>query len=102
MYGILDGRGLRITHQIVTHRDKTRTEIVWVHHAVSLLHIEMTVNALLYNINQEVHHNLCHTDPVEMVERGSELIELLLADAFSVTGQDLVLHLVDGTCNGGE
>lgn len=56
----------------------------------------------LTDINQEFHHNLFHTDPVEVVERGSELIKLLLADAFGVAGQDLVLHLVDGTCDSGE
>lgn len=37
-----------------------------------------------------------------MVERGPELVELLLADALSITGQDLVLHLVDGAGDGGE
>lgn len=40
--------------------------------------------------------------PVEVVERGSELVELLLADTLGVTGQDLVLHLVDGAGDGGE
>ena len=37
-----------------------------------------------------------------MVEGGSELVELLLADALGVAGQDLVLHLVDGSGDGGE
>lgn len=41
--GISNGRGLMITHQIVTHRDKTRAKIVWVHLAISLLHIEITL-----------------------------------------------------------
>lgn len=40
--------------------------------------------------------------PVEVVEGGSELVELFLADAFGVAGQDLVLHLVDGSGDGGE
>ena len=40
--------------------------------------------------------------PVEVVEGGSELVELLLADALGVAGQDLVLHLVDGSGDGGE
>lgn len=37
-----------------------------------------------------------------MVEGGPELVELFLADALGVAGQDLVLHLVDGSGNGGE
>lgn len=37
-----------------------------------------------------------------MVERGSELIHLVLADAFGVTGQNLVLDLVNGASDGGE
>jgi len=32
-----------------------------------------------------------------VVERGPELVELLLGDALAVPGQDLVLHLVDGS-----
>lgn len=40
--------------------------------------------------------------PVEVVEGGSELVELLLADALGVTGQDLVLDFVDGSGDGGE
>ena len=40
--------------------------------------------------------------PVEVVEGGPELVELLLADALGVAGQDLVLHLVDGPCDGGQ
>lgn len=42
------------------------------------------------------------TDPVEVVEGGPELVELLLADAFGVSRQDLVLDLVDGASDGGE
>lgn len=37
-----------------------------------------------------------------MVEGGTVLIELLLADALSVTRQDLVLDLVDGSGDGGQ
>lgn len=37
-----------------------------------------------------------------MVEGGPELVELFLADALGVAGQDLVLHLVDGSGDGGE
>lgn len=37
-----------------------------------------------------------------MVEGGSEFIELLLADALGVSGQDLVLHLIDGAVDGSE
>lgn len=37
-----------------------------------------------------------------MVEGGPELVHLLLADAFSIPGQDLVLHFIDGPGNGGE
>lgn len=37
-----------------------------------------------------------------MVKGGPELIELFLTDALGVTGQDLVLHLVDGSGNGCE
>lgn len=37
-----------------------------------------------------------------MIEGGPELVELLLADAFGVAGQDLVLHLVNGSGDGGE
>lgn len=37
-----------------------------------------------------------------MVERGSELIHLLLADAFGIPGQDLGLNLVDGSGDGRE
>lgn len=40
--------------------------------------------------------------PVEVVERGSELVELFLADALGITGQDLVLYLVDSSGDGGE
>lgn len=40
--------------------------------------------------------------PVKVVERGSELIHLLLADAFGIPGQDLGLNLVDGSGNGCE
>ena len=36
-----------------------------------------------------------------MIEAGAELIELFLGDAFGVTGQDLVLHLVDGPVDTG-
>lgn len=41
-------------------------------------------------------------DLVEMVEGGSVLMELLLTDAFSVTGQNLVLNLINGASDGGE
>lgn len=44
----------------------------------------------------------CSTDPVKVVEGGPELVELLLADAFGVSRQDLVLDLVDGASDGGE
>ena len=37
-----------------------------------------------------------------MVERSSELVELLLGDALRVPGQDLVLHLVDGPVDRGD
>ena len=40
--------------------------------------------------------------PVKVVERGSELVHLLLADAFGVPGQDLGLNLVDGSGDGRE
>lgn len=40
--------------------------------------------------------------PVKVVEGSPKLIELLLADAFRVTGQNLVLHLIDGSGDGGE
>lgn len=40
--------------------------------------------------------------PVKMVERRSELIHLLLADAFSIPGKNLRLNLIDGSSNGGE
>lgn len=40
--------------------------------------------------------------PVKVVEGSPELIELLLADALCIAGQDLVLHLVDGSGDGGE
>ena len=39
---------------------------------------------------------------IEVVEGGAEFIELLLADALGVSGQDLVLHLVDGAVDGSE
>lgn len=42
------------------------------------------------------------THPVEVVEGGPELVELLLADALGVPRQDLVLDLVDGAGDGGE
>lgn len=41
-------------------------------------------------------------DLVKVVERSAVLIQLLLADALSVTRQDLVLDLVDGSGNGGQ
>lgn len=41
-------------------------------------------------------------DLVKVVEGGAVLIELLLADALSVTRQDLVLNLVDGSGDGGQ
>lgn len=34
--------------------------------------------------------------PVKVVERGSELFHLLLADSFGIPGEDLGLNLVDG------
>ena len=37
-----------------------------------------------------------------MVERGSELIHLLLADSFGISGQDLGFNLIDGSSNGCE
>lgn len=40
--------------------------------------------------------------PVEVVEGGPELIHLLLADALGISGQDLILHFVDGPGDGGE
>jgi len=40
--------------------------------------------------------------PVEVCEGGSEVVELLLADSFSVARQDLRLDLVDGASDGGE
>lgn len=52
--------------------------------------------AVLYNTVR------CDTDSVEVVERGSELIHLFLADAFGVTGQNLVLDLINGASDGGE
>lgn len=45
---------------------------------------------------------LAGTHPVEVVEGGAELVELLLADAFGVPCQDLVLDLVDGAGDRGE
>lgn len=42
------------------------------------------------------------TDPVEVVEGGPELVQLLLADALGVSRQDLVLDFVDGAGDGGE
>lgn len=39
---------------------------------------------------------------VEVVEGGPELLHLLLADALGITGEDLVLHLVDCARDGGE
>lgn len=44
----------------------------------------------------------CIANPVKVVEWGSELIQLLLADALGVTGQDLVLNLIDCAGNSGE
>lgn len=41
-------------------------------------------------------------DLVKVVEGGTVLMELLLADALGITRQDLVLDLVDGSCDGGE
>lgn len=41
-------------------------------------------------------------DLVEVVEGGTVLIELLLADALSIARQDLVLNLVDGSGDGGQ
>lgn len=35
-----------------------------------------------------------------MVEGGSELVHLLLGDALGVPGQDLRLHLIDGSGDG--
>lgn len=96
----MSGRSFLITHQIVTHGDQACTEIVGVHHAVSLLQVKNNSESpcIRSDVNVDVHL----TDPVEVVEGGSELIELLLADALGVAGQDLVLHLVDGASDGGE
>ena len=41
-------------------------------------------------------------DPVKVVEGCPELVELLLAQALGISGQYLVLHLIDGAGNGGE
>lgn len=35
--------------------------------------------------------------PIKVVERGSELVHLLLADALRIPGQDLRLNLIDGS-----
>lgn len=40
--------------------------------------------------------------PVKVIERGSEFIHLLLADAFGIPGQDLGLNFVDGSGDGCE
>lgn len=39
---------------------------------------------------------------VKVVEGCPELLHLLLADTLGISGEDLVLHLVDGSGNGGE
>lgn len=39
---------------------------------------------------------------VKVVEGCPELLHLLLADALGISGEDLVLNLVDGAGNGGE
>ncbi len=44
----------------------------------------------------------CIANPVKVVEGGSELVQLLLADALGVTGQDLVLNLVNRAGDSGE
>lgn len=41
-------------------------------------------------------------DLVEVVEGGAVLVQLLLADALGVARQNLVLHLVDGSGDGGQ
>lgn len=41
-------------------------------------------------------------DLIKVVEGGTVLIELLLADALSIARQDLVLNLVDGSGDGGQ
>lgn len=41
-------------------------------------------------------------DPVKVVEGCPELVELLLAQALGISGQYLVLYLIDGAGNGGE
>lgn len=41
-------------------------------------------------------------DLIKVVEGGTVLVELLLADALSITRQDLVLNLVDGSGDGGQ
>lgn len=43
----------------------------------------------------------CFANPVKVVEGGSELVQLLLADALGVTGQDLVFNLIDRAGNSG-
>jgi hypothetical protein len=45
---------------------------------------------------------LAPTDPVKVVEGGAEFVELLLAQALGISGQYLVLDLIDGAGNGGE
>ena len=37
-----------------------------------------------------------------MVERCSEFVELLLSDAFGVSGQDLVFDFINGPIDGGD
>lgn len=39
--------------------------------------------------------------PVKVVEGGPKFIHLLLADALGISGQDLILHFVDGPGDGG-
>lgn len=39
---------------------------------------------------------------VKVVEGRTEFLHLLLADSLGISGQDLVLHFVDGPGNGGE
>jgi len=88
---------------VVTHGDKAGAEIIRVHHACLLL----GVVANIITQADEAGFELLGTQragviPVEVVEGGPELIHLLLADALGISGQDLILHFVDGPGDGGE
>ena len=82
---------------------------IGIHNWQDTLEIDFTLFVLAHGVAQWDETRLefigCESSGtrfVKVIEGGTELIELFLGDAFGVTGQDLVLNLVDGPVDAGD